>query len=84
MAPTLVRSLNMPPNSSFCSVDDASHTLYVSEENFGVWAYGAQPESGRERHLVQVVKPHGSAESVAGLSAYAGGMISVDTEAGQV
>lgn len=82
--PQLVRSLKVPPNSSFCSVDDSTDMLYVSEENLGVWAYGAQPEASLDRHLIQVVQPHGEAENVAGVSAFPGGLITVDPDAGQL
>ncbi len=32
-----VRALSLPPQSAFCQADDASHSLYVNEENVGLW-----------------------------------------------
>jgi 3-phytase len=40
----LVRKLALPPQARHCRTDDSSHTLFVSEDNLGLWAYGADPE----------------------------------------
>ncbi|EPM77589.1 phytase domain-containing protein, partial [Pseudomonas syringae pv. actinidiae ICMP 19072] len=43
--PRLVRNLPLPPNAEFCQVDDATHRLFVNEENIGWGAYPAHPEA---------------------------------------
>jgi 3-phytase len=50
--PLLLRELALPPRSEHCRVDDATHTLYASETDFGVWAYPAAPEGAAGRQLV--------------------------------
>lgn len=47
-----LRELSLPPGTEHCRVDDASHTLYASESNFGVWAYPAAVEAAAGRQLV--------------------------------
>lgn len=54
-----VKSLSLPPGSESCTVDDASASLLVVEEEFGVWRYPAEPEGAWQRQLVQAVKPWG-------------------------
>jgi len=58
----LVRSLSLPPASSFCQVDDATHTMYVNEENVGLWAYAAHAEAELSRQPVAMIKPFGDIE----------------------
>ena len=57
--PRLVRNLALPANAKSCEVDDQTETLYVNEEDFGVWAYSAQSESSAARQAVQLRQPHG-------------------------
>ncbi len=57
--PRLLRHLALPPGSEHCRVDDITHTLYVSEETFGIWAYPADAEGEPERHLVVARWPYG-------------------------
>jgi 3-phytase len=57
--PRLLRHLALPPGSEHCRVDDLSHTLYVSEEAFGVWAYPADGEGVPVRTLVAARAPYG-------------------------
>lgn len=57
--PRLVRNLALPANAKSCEVDDQTETLYVNEEDFGVWAYSAQSESSAARQAVQLRHPHG-------------------------
>lgn len=80
-----VRELSMPPASSYCSVDDSTDTLYVSEEGLGVWAYGAHPEAKFERKPVNLVKPYGGeSENIAGVAAVPGGILAVDPDTATV
>lgn len=53
----LVRSLSLPPASGFCQVDDATHTLYVNEENVGLWAYAADAEAELSRKPLTMLQP---------------------------
>jgi 3-phytase len=58
-APRLLRKLALPAGVEYCRVDDARHVLYLSERQFGVWAYPADGEGVPERALVAAKKPHG-------------------------
>ena len=55
----LVRSLSLPPESKYCQVDDDTNTLYVNEENVGVWAYAAEDEAALLREPVAMLAPFG-------------------------
>jgi 3-phytase len=55
----LLRRLALPPGSEHCRVDDASHTLFVSEPGFGVWAYNADGEDVPQRQPVLLRQPYG-------------------------
>jgi 3-phytase len=47
-----VRSLNVGPNLKHCYVSDVSNTLYIGEEETGIWMYDAHPEGENERRLI--------------------------------
>ncbi|MCW2808259.1 MAG: hypothetical protein JWQ93_2214 [Marmoricola sp.] len=55
----LVRSFKVGSEAEGCVVDDVTDTLYVSEENVGVWKYDADPEAGPTRTMVDEIKPQG-------------------------
>ncbi len=77
--PRLVRALSLPPESQFCKVDDASETLYVNEENVGVWAYAANAEADLVRKPVAMVAPFGNiAKRVAGMAVAPNGLLVLD------
>jgi len=57
--PRLLRELALPPHTEHCRVDDRSHTLYVSETDFGIWAYSAAVEGASSRRLVTAKRPFG-------------------------
>lgn len=40
----LVRSFNVESITEGCVADDANHTLYLSEEEVGIWRFGAEPD----------------------------------------
>ncbi|ROR94922.1 3-phytase [Sinobacterium caligoides] len=81
----LVRDLPLPVESTFCSVDDASQTLYVSEEGFGLWAYQANPEAEAERELIDLAAPRGTVTGdLAGIQAFAGGVYALDVESAEL
>lgn len=50
------------PQTKACAVDDQSHSLYLVEENIGVWRYSADPESELARQLITAVAPFGPLE----------------------
>ena len=77
--PRLVRALSLPPASQFCQVDDVSETLYVNEENVGVWAYAANTEADLVRKPIAMVQPFGDiAKSVAGMAVMPNGLLVLD------
>lgn len=80
-----VRRLSLPPQSEFCAVDDDRHLLYVSEENVGIWAYGAHPEAELSREPVDLLQPFGSIKGAAGaLSVSQGTLLATDPKARQL
>ena len=54
-----------------CVADDFHRALYLAEENFGIWRYGAEPDAGTARHLVDrtgapgYLVEHGDVEGLA-------------------
>ncbi|SHN45392.1 phytase [Cryptosporangium aurantiacum] len=40
-----------------CVADDASGALYIGEEKVGIWRYGAEPDAGRSRTMVDGARP---------------------------
>ncbi|WP_205299964.1 phytase [Pantoea sp. Tr-811] len=78
----LVRSLSLPPQSAFCQVDDASHSLFINEENVGLWRYPAAAEAPLLREPVDLVAPFGGlAKAVAGMAVVPGGLLALDPAA---
>jgi 3-phytase len=54
-----VRSFDVGSQTEGCVADDERGDLYVGEESAGIWAYGAEPEAGEERRLVDSTGPDG-------------------------
>ena len=68
-----VRTLPTGPDSEFCTVDDTSNTLFVSESGQTLWAYSTEPEAEVERTLIDVAAPFGNlGDGPLGLAAYQG------------
>ncbi len=44
------------PNIKACAVADLDESLYITEENIGVWRYSKNPEHERTRQLIQLEK----------------------------
>ncbi len=65
--PVPVRRFSAGGELSDCIVDDETATLYVAEEEVGVWAYGAGAEDVKGRRLVDSVYPLGRLEEIEGL-----------------
>lgn len=57
--PLVIRELNIPYDSTACSVDQHSGALYIAEADRAIWRYQAEPEADESRSLVQVNKPFG-------------------------
>lgn len=81
--PKRVRGLSLPPESSYCQVDDQTGVLLVNEENVGFWRYAADAEAPLLRQPVDIVQPFGGiAEAAAGMALVPGGLLALDPEAG--
>jgi myo-inositol-hexaphosphate 3-phosphohydrolase len=57
---SLVREFVVGSEAEGCVADDGSGRLYVSEEDTGLWRYGAEPTAGSARVLVDNVGPSGN------------------------
>ncbi|MBW2268711.1 MAG: phytase [Deltaproteobacteria bacterium] len=49
---TLVRSFDVGGTTEGCVADDVQRALYVGEEDVAIWRYGAEPQDGETRTLV--------------------------------
>ncbi len=77
-----VRALSLPPESSFCQVDDRSESLYVNEEHVGVWRYQAGAEAALVREPVELRAPFGMlTEAAAGMAVLPDALLLVDSGA---
>jgi 3-phytase len=77
--PRLVRRLALPTGVEHCRVDDAHATLFVAEEEMGVWAYGADAEGPSARAPVALRAPWGKLKDAAGtLAVLPGGLAAID------
>ncbi len=55
----LVRSFKVGSEAEGCVVDDDNGSLYMAEENVGLWKYDADPAGGATRTLVDGLQPEG-------------------------
>lgn len=62
-----IRELMVGPNISACSVADTAKTLFIAEEDIGVWQYPSEPEAENTRELESFAEQP-ELESVAALS----------------
>jgi len=69
----LVRRLHIASEASYCTVDDASGALYVSEQSIGVWRFDADPEAETIPTLIDAVRLGRMTEEVGGVALYNGG-----------
>jgi 3-phytase len=66
-----IRRIAAGKGVSHCVADDASGTVYFSEESVGLWRIAAEPETDAERAPVDLVEPRGSLhEEVKGVGLY--------------
>jgi 3-phytase len=72
---TLVRSFDNGNSSEGMVADDELKYLYVSEEDIGVWRYGAEPGDGADRILLDGLVEAGGhlTDNVKGLAIYYAG-----------
>jgi 3-phytase len=47
-----VRSFSLDGKSEACAADDGISAFYVSEEERGIWRFGAEPDSARDGRLI--------------------------------
>lgn len=67
----LVRTFPVGVGSAYCAVDDATRSLFISEETVGIWRIAAEPETDAEREVIDLVAPAGHIEDeVKGLAVY--------------
>jgi 3-phytase len=55
MAATLVREIRVGGQAEGCAADDELGELYVAEEDRALWKYGAEPDSGARRAMIDAV-----------------------------
>lgn len=56
---TQVRQFAVGSEAEGCVTDDVTGSLYVSEEDVALWRYGAEPEDGTARTMVDRTQPNG-------------------------
>jgi 3-phytase len=84
-----VRRLSVMSTIKQCTVDNASATVYVSEETVGIWRFNANPEAFAAPDLVDSPRFGQIKEEVGGLALYNGGdgarwLIASDASAGRL
>lgn len=67
---TKVREFDVGTQPEGCVADDELAFLYVGEENFGIWKYGAEPGDGTTRTAVDTVAGDRLTACVEGLTIY--------------
>jgi 3-phytase len=68
-----VRVLNHSDQTEGCVADDLTGVLYVAEEDAGIWRYGAEPDAGTARQLIDATKGGHLRADVEGLAIYYAG-----------
>lgn len=84
-----VRRINVPSTAEHCVADDASSTLYVSEQAVGIWRFSADPESDPAPTLVDLPRLGKITEEAGGIALYDTGggrswLIASDASAGRL
>jgi 3-phytase len=70
VAGTRVRSFSVGSIAEGCVADDEQGQLYLSEEQVGIWKFGAEPDAPTQGQLVERVGEHGLTADVEGLTLY--------------
>lgn len=68
----LARRLSVGTETDACVADDELMRLYISEKEVTLWSYGAEPEDGDSRRIVDLIG-RGISEEVEGLALYYAG-----------
>ncbi|MDX2140327.1 MAG: phytase [Chloroflexota bacterium] len=68
---TLAREFSVGSETEGCVADDELGLFYISEEEVALWRYGAEPEAGNNRRIVDIVGGNIS-EQVEGLTIFYG------------
>lgn len=58
-----VRSFDVGSQTEGCVADDELAVLYIGEEEKGIWKYGAEPDAGEQRKLVDSTGGEGHLEA---------------------
>ncbi|HEX7035397.1 MAG TPA: phytase, partial [Pseudomonadales bacterium] len=70
----LLRAISVGKGAGYCAVDAETGTLYVSEEDVGIWRMGAEPESDTTREPLALAAPWGDlSDEVKGIAVYRDG-----------
>ena len=71
LAGRLLRSIPAGKGSGSCVVDPGDAELYLSDEEFGIWRFGAEPESDTTRAVFDLAQPWGRlGEEIKGIGLY--------------
>lgn len=66
----LVRTLTVGYQTEGCVADDEWGALYIASEDVGIWKYGAEPDAGTNRLLIDAVGAGRLTADVEGLTIY--------------
>lgn len=66
----LIRAFTVGYQTEGCVADDELGTLYIASEDVGIWKYGAEPEAGINRQLIDAVGAGRLTADVEGLTIY--------------
>lgn len=66
-----VRTFDVGTQTEGCVADDELRFLYIGEEDLAIWKYGAEPDAGSQRSIVDKSGDHFTAD-VEGLTIYYG------------
>lgn len=84
---TLVRELRVASEASYCTADDATGALYVSEQGVGIWRFEADPEAEVVPQLIDAVRLGRITGEAGGVAVYNAGeasyLVASDADANQ-
>jgi 3-phytase len=67
-----VRDIEIGSQAEGCVADDVTASIYVGEEDVGIWKYGAEPDAGSTRRSVDNTESGHLTADVEGLGIYRG------------
>jgi 3-phytase len=68
----VVRELDVGSQAEGCAADDEQGSLYIGEEDVGLWKYAAEPDGGSERKSIDQVETGHLTADVEGVAIYYG------------